>query len=67
MRFMEMESSTFLIREKRFNAKSFGIETTRFFCRSHIRDQMERIFLSFCPATYEHHRAIGLLRHADIR
>ena len=67
MRFMEMKASTFLIREKRFDAKAFGIATTRLFCGGQIREQMERLFIPFRPATEEHHRPIGFLRHADIR
>jgi hypothetical protein len=49
------------------DAKSFGIVITRLFCRGHIREQMERLFIPFRPATEEHHRPIGFLRHADIR
>src|SRR5712691_11975990 len=67
MRLMEMEPSAFLIREKRCNAQLFGIATTCCFCRSHLRAQMERSFIAFCPATDAHHKAIGFLRHAHIR
>src|SRR6266851_2249669 len=67
MRFMQMESTTFLVREKGPDPKAFRIQATCLVCRGYIREQIERVFLPFCPATEKHNRAIGVFRHADIR
>src|SRR5215216_2348270 len=66
MRSMQMEAATFLVRKKGLDSEAFRIQATRLVCRGHIRDQMERLFISFGPATEEHHRAIGGFRHAYI-
>ena len=63
---MHMEATTFLVREKGFNSKTFRIQATCLVCRGHIRDQMERLLIPFGPATEEHHRAIGGFRYAHI-
>src|SRR5712691_4203887 len=67
MRFMQMESTTFLVREKGLDPKAFRIQATCLVCRGYIREQIERVFIPFCPATEKHNRAIGVFRHADIR
>ena len=66
MRFVQMETTTFLVREKGLDPEAFGVQATRLVCRGHIREQMERFFLPFGPATQEHHRAIGGCRYAHI-
>src|SRR5712691_7153572 len=59
MRFMQMESTTFLVREKGLDPKAFRIQATCLVCRGYIREQIERVFIPFCPATEKHNRAIG--------
>src|SRR4030095_6371242 len=66
MRFVEMEATTFLIRKKGLDPEACRIQATRLVCRGHIRDQRERLFISFGPATEEPRRAIGGFRHASI-
>src|SRR2546428_12775970 len=66
MELMQREAATFLIREKGFDPKTFGIQATRLVCRGHIRHQIQRVFLPFRPATEEPHRPIRGFRHAHI-
>src|SRR5207245_11092999 len=60
MRFVQMEATTLLIREKRLNPKSFAIQATGVLGCSHIRDQIDGLFIPLCPTTNEHNRT---LRH----
>ncbi len=66
MRFMQMEAATCLVREKGFNPKPFRIQVTRLVCRGHIREQIQRVFIPFGPATEEPERTIGFFRYAHI-
>src|SRR5467141_1788702 len=58
MRFVQMEATTLLIREKCLNPKSFAIQATSVLGCSHIRDQIDGRFLPLCPTTNEHNRTI---------
>src|SRR5437899_7374731 len=62
----QLEATTFLIRDKGFAPKTFGIHATRLVCRGHIRHHIQRVFLPFRPATEEHHRPIRCFRDAHI-
>src|SRR5262249_20440331 len=58
MRFMQMKTSTFLVREKGFDPKSLGVQATRLLGCVHIRDQIQGRFTSLCPTTDEQNRTI---------
>lgn len=47
--FMQMKSSTFLIREQRLDFESFTAPSAGFFNRGHVRDGMDRLFTIFSP------------------
>src|SRR3954451_19538137 len=67
MRFLQMEPATFLVREKGFNPKAFGIQPTRLFSDTHIADQIQRVMIALRPTTDEHNRPIRGLCKVDIR
>src|SRR2546426_5123834 len=58
MRLVQMEATTLLLREKRLNPKSFAIQATGVLGCSHIRDQIDGLFLPLCPTTNAHNRTI---------
>ena len=60
MRFVQMEASAFLVREKGFDAESFGIKVAGNLGSIHIRDQIQRRFAPFTPTTDDHNGTILL-------
>src|SRR5262245_39001787 len=67
MRFVQKETTTFLVREKGFNTKALGIQPTRLLGGSQIGDQIQWVFIAFGPTTDEHNRTIRGLCKAHLR
>src|SRR5215470_16716336 len=63
MRFVQMESTTFLVREKSFDPKAFRIQAACLFGSVHIADQIQRLLIAFSPATEEQNGTIGFSCH----
>jgi len=64
---VQKETATFLVREKSFNAKAFGIQPTRLLGGSQVGHQIQRVFIAFGPTTDEHHRTIRFLGKEHLR
>src|SRR5438128_12008820 len=58
MRFVPMEATTLLLREKRLNPQAFALQATGVLGCSHIRDHIDGLFLPLCPTTNAHNRPI---------
>jgi hypothetical protein len=59
---MQMEPTTFLVREKGLDPKAFGVQATRLVCRGHVREQMERPLSQqrhFIQPSVSHHFLCG--------
>jgi len=60
MTFVQIEAAALLVGEESFNPVAFGVPVTSFFGQFHIRDQVNRIFVSSLPPGDGQHRAVGL-------
>src|SRR6516164_3460471 len=67
MRFVQMESTTFLVREKSFDPKAFRIQAACLFGSVHIADQIQRLLIAFSPATEEQNGTISFSGHGCLR
>lgn len=49
MAFVKVETTAFLVREKGFDAESFGIPVAGFFDQFQVGNQVDRLLIAFSP------------------